>query len=171
MSSCTFQMSLWQAHVLLLRKLQQPYVQEFLLTTPYQITTLSLYTTLQWSIPLLLKSSESPSLNPAFLVTSGGLYREPIHFLFSLSAGKAAQHNLVSSFHQKFEPRIHIALIPISGVVKDDAKVTTAQAVAEEFWGLYVQKKGAGGKLQVEMEDPEYYDNIEGLRKMVEGES
>lgn len=56
-------------------------------------------------------------------------------------------------------------------MVSDDAKVTTPRAVAEEFWGLYEQRKGAGGKLQVEMEDPDYYAGVEGFRKHVEGEA
>lgn len=121
-------------------------------------------------MPHLLHSSKSDSLNPAFLVTSGGLYREPFPFLFSLSAGKASQHNLITSFHKKYEPRVHIAAVPISGMVTDDAKVTTPQAVAEEFWGLYGQPKGLGGKTSVEMEDPEYYGMVEGMRKQVEGD-
>lgn len=109
-------------------------------------------------------------MNPAFLVTSGGLYREPFPFLFSLSAGKAAQHNLIYSFHEKFEPSIHIACIPVIGLVSDDAKVTTASAIAEQFWKLYSQPKGTKGELSVEMLDPDYYEGVEGMRKMVEGE-
>lgn len=135
-----------------------------------QITTISLYIVLQWAIPLLLSTGESPSSNPAFLVTSGGLYREPFPFLFSLSAGKASQHNLITSFHKKYEPKVHIAAIPIVGVVRDESKTTSAKIVAEEFWKLYEQPKGMGGKCSVELEDPDYYDMVEGMRKQVEGE-
>lgn len=61
-------------------------------------------------------------------------------------------------------------MVPISGMVKDDSKVTTPKAVAETFWELYGQKKGAGGKLQIEMEDPDYYAGVEAFRKHIEGE-
>lgn len=97
------------------------------------------------------------------------MYRDPFPFLFSLSAGKAAQYNLVQSFYKKYGPQIHIACVPVGGIVKDDAKVTTAHAVAAEFWKLYEQAKGTEGKLSVEMGDPDYLLMIEVMRKQVEG--
>lgn len=134
-----------------------------------QMTTVSLYITLQWAIPQLLETSKSQSHNPAFLTTSGTLYRDPFPFLFSLSAGKAAQHNLMHSFHKKYEPQIHVAAVPVGGFVRDDAKVTSARAVAAEFWKLYGQAKGTEGRFSVEMEDPDYLPMVEGMRKQVEG--
>lgn len=136
----------------------------------FQITTVNLYVTLQWAVPQLLNASKVEDLNPAFLVTSGGLYYEPFPFLFSLAAAKASQYNLMYSFHEKFEPAIHFASIPVTGLVSDDAKVTTASAVAEQFWQLYSQPKGTKGKRSVEMTDPDYYAGVEGFRKMVEGQ-
>lgn len=133
------------------------------------MTTVNLYVTLQWAIPHLLETSKSQSHNPAFLTTSGTLYREPLPFLFSLSAGKAAQHNLMHSFHKKYEPQIHVACVPVGGFVRDDAKVTSARAVAGEFWKLYEQPKGKEGKISVEMEDLDYLPMVEGFRKQVEG--
>lgn len=98
------------------------------------------------------------------------LYRDPFPFLFSLSVGKAAQYNLMHSFHKKYEPQIHVATVPVGGVVRDEAKVTSAKAVAGEFWKLYEQAKGQEGKVSVEMEDPDYLDMVEGWRKQVEGD-
>ncbi|KAK5070371.1 hypothetical protein LTR64_000042 [Lithohypha guttulata] len=134
-----------------------------------KITTVSLYITFQWAIPHLVETSKSDSHNPAFFVTSGDLFRAPFPFLFSLSAGKAAQHNLVSSFHKAYSSQMHIAAVPIAGTVSDDAKVTTAQAVAEQFWKLYSQEKGKEGEMSVEMRDPDYESGVEELRKMVQG--
>jgi len=135
-----------------------------------RITTFSLYTVLQWAIPQLLETAKSDSYNPAFLTTSGGLYRDPYPHFFSLSASKASQHNLMTSFHRKYEPQIHLACVPVNGIVRDDAKVTSSRAVAAQFWKLYEQKKGVKGETSVEMDDPDYEDMIEGVRKMVEGE-
>ena len=126
--------------------------------------------TLQWAIPQLLEASKSEKYNPAVLVTSGFLYREPFPFLFSLSAGKAAQHSLLNSVHQKYEPRIHVASVAVGGLISDNAKVTTAQRVADEFWKLYEQPKGEKGQLVVELEDPDYYAGVEGFRQYVEGQ-
>lgn len=116
--------------------------------------------TLQWAVPQLLETAKSQPYNPAFLTTSGSLYREPYPILFSLSVAKAAQHNLITSFHHKFEPQIHFALIPIAGVVNDQANITP-RAVAEEFWGLYEQPKGTKGKLSVDMNDPHFLSMME----------
>ena len=74
------------------------------------------------------------------------------------------------SFHKKYEPQIHLACVPVNGIVRDDAKVTTSKAVAAQFWKLYEQKKGVKGEFSVEMDDPDYEDMVEGVRKMVEGE-
>jgi len=135
-----------------------------------RITTFSLYTTLKWAIPQLLETAKSESYNPAFLTTSGGLYRDPYPHFFSLSASKASQHNLMFSFHKKYEPQIHVACVPVNGVVSDDAKVTSSRAVAAQFWKMYEQKKGVRGENSVEMDDPDYEDMIEGVRKSVEGD-
>ena len=139
-------------------------------TDKLQITTVSLYITLQWAVPHLVETAKSPTHNPAFLVTSGLLYRDPYPVLFSLSVGKAAQHNLIQSFHKKYEPHIHVACVPVGGSVSDEAKVTTARAVAEQFWKLYEQPKGTEGKGSVEMYEPGYEAGIEQIRKAVEGE-
>lgn len=125
--------------------------------------------TLQWAIPQLLETSKSQAYNPAFLLTCGLLYRDPSPILFSLGVGKAAQHNLLHNFHKKYEPKIHVAVVPVGGFVSDDAKVTSARNVAEEFWKLYGQQKGSQGKFSVEMEDPDYLPMLEGLIKQVEG--
>ncbi|EME40874.1 hypothetical protein DOTSEDRAFT_74433 [Dothistroma septosporum NZE10] len=122
-----------------------------------QITVVSLYITAQWALPKLLDTSKNSSYHtPAFLVTSGGLYKNPFPNLFSLSAGKAGQYNLVHSMHKEFQPQgVHCALIVVEGFVKDDAKVTTARHIAEKAWELYDQPKEKGD-LDVHIVDPDY---------------
>lgn len=105
-------------------------------------------------------SSSAAAGKPAFLVTSGLLCKEPFPNLFSLSACKAAQQNLVHSLYKEYGPKgVHCALVIIGGVVKDDAKLTTSSKIAEEFWGLFSQPSGKW-ELEVEMLDPEYDDMV-----------
>lgn len=115
----------------------------------------NLYVVLKWAVPKLLEAGKG-SYNPAFLNTSGGLYKDPEHFLFSLSASKAGQYNLIESFHKKYEPQIHFAQISVRGIVSENAKVTTPKAIGEQFYKFYEQKKGSQGQLSVEMDDPDY---------------
>lgn len=118
-------------------------------------------------MPKLLEAAKG-SYNPAFLTTSGGLYREPEHFLFSLSAGKAGQYNMMESFHKKYEPQIHFASISVRGIVSDEAKVTNPRAVGERFYKFYEQKKGTKGQVSVELDDPDYNDQVRAFGKSLE---
>lgn len=142
-----------------------------------------MYTVLQWAVPQLLATSKETALNPAFLVTSGLLHRDPFPWLFSLSTGKSAQHNLVQSFHKKFDftastpelgqdagaGTVHIGAVVVAGFVSDKCAVTTARAVGETFWGLYVEKKGVEGRVSVEMLDPAYESDMSNLTRSMEG--
>ncbi|KAK4494929.1 hypothetical protein PRZ48_014285 [Zasmidium cellare] len=126
-----------------------------------RISVVSLYIVAQWALAKLVSFAESnPSATPAFLVTSGGLYKNPYPALFSLAAGKAAQYNLTNSLHKEFEPKgVHCALIVVQGVVADDAKVTTARNIAEEAWKLRGYPRGEG-KLDVVITDPDYVKKL-----------
>lgn len=75
----------------------------------------------------------------------------------------------MQSFHKYYEPLIHFSAVAISGIVSPEAKVTTPQAIAEQFWKLYSQKKDTRGQGAVEMHDPDYEASVEGMRKQVEG--
>lgn len=72
------------------------------------------------------------------------------------------------SFHQKYEPEIHIASIPVRGMVKDNAKVTSAIAIANQFYRLFDQKKGTKGEASVEMDDPDYDQGVAEMGKALE---
>ncbi|CAK3925222.1 Hypothetical predicted protein [Lecanosticta acicola] len=125
-----------------------------------RISVVSLYTVAQWALPQLVKVAEQGSHSPAFLVTSGLLYKDPFPALFSLATGKAAQYNLVQSLHKEFELKgVHCALIVVGGRVADESEVTNARNVAEEAWKLYSQPKGKGD-LDVVMLDPAYQEHI-----------
>lgn len=107
----------------------------------------------------MVKLTEGKSHKPAFLVTSGLLYKDPFPALFSLATCKAGQYNLVHSLHKEFEPKgVHVASIVVGGRVADDSEVTNARNVAEEAWKLYSAK--GDGKLDVTMLDPAYLEHI-----------
>ena len=117
-------------------------------------------------MPYLQKLAQSsPSSKPAFLVTGGLLYEEPFPQLFSLATCKAAQFNLVHSLYKEFGPKgVHCATVVVGGVVRDDAKVTTAAKVAEEFWSVYSQTKG-NWQMSVKVLDPDYDEMIRGRER------
>lgn len=74
----------------------------------------------------------------------------------------------MNSFHKKYEPHIHFASISVRGFVSDEAKVTTARAVAEQFYKLYEQKKGTEGEVSVELDDPDYDRQVAEFGKSLE---
>lgn len=125
-----------------------------------KISVVSLYAVVQWAMPQLLRLAASPDHNPALLVTSGFLYKDPFPQMFSLASCKAAQFSLLTSLHKEYEPQgVHCAAVPVGGRVSDEAEVTSARNVAEEMWKLYSQPKGKG-RLCVEMRDPDYEKHI-----------
>lgn len=109
-------------------------------------------------MPKLLKVKDTHK--PAFLVTSGMLYKSPFPAMFSLAACKAAQYNMVHSLHKEFEPKgVACGLIVVGGRVSDESKVTNARNCAEETWKLFSQERGQGD-LEVVMMDPAYLEHI-----------
>lgn len=81
-------------------------------------------------------------------MTSGGLYENPHHSYFSLSASKAAQHNLVLSLNQKYtEEGVHVAAVVVNGMVRPDDAVFSPKKIAEAYWKLY--EEGAKGEKSV----------------------
>lgn len=117
-----------------------------------------MYKVAQWAMPQLLHQRDS--LKPAFLVTSGLLYKDPFPQMFSLAASKAAQYSVVHSLHKEFESKgVHCGVIVVGGRVQDSSKVTNARNIAEETWKLYDQQR-ASGDLDVVMLDPDYLNHI-----------
>lgn len=99
----------------------------------------SLYTVAQWIMPRFLNDMAKGRLyKPTLLVTGGFLRREPYPPLFSLSAVKAAQYNLVCTFHKMFRKSgVHCAMILVGGFVSLEAERTNPKNIAERAWELY----------------------------------
>lgn len=73
-------------------------------------------------------------------MTAGFLHRKPVPELFSLSAVKAAQHNLVISLQEVYGPQgIHIALALVGGVVSPEAPNLNPENIAKIMWTMYAQ--------------------------------
>lgn len=73
-------------------------------------------------------------------MTAGFLHRQPLPELFSLSAVKAAQHNLVTSLHEVYGSQgIHIALALVGGFVSPEARNLNPENIAKSMWATYTQ--------------------------------
>lgn len=106
------------------------------------------YAVAQWAIPKLLAVKNTRK--PAFLCTSGSIYKDPVPEVFSLSVCKAGQHNLVHSMHKKYkEEGVYCGLVVVGGVVGDDHPQCNAENIANKTWALYEQ----GHDLEVEILD------------------
>ncbi|KAM3424473.1 hypothetical protein BST61_g6477 [Cercospora zeina] len=125
----------------------------------FRVIVVSLLMVAQWAMPQLVAAAKKEYYTPAFLVTSGGLYKNPFPQFFSLASCKAAQYNLVHSLHKEYGSKgVHCAAIVVEGKVSDDAKVTTARNVADKAWGLFEQP--APGDLDATLQDPDYLEFI-----------
>jgi NAD(P)-dependent dehydrogenase (short-subunit alcohol dehydrogenase family) len=79
----------------------------------------------------------------SILLTGGGFAFEPMPMLASLGIGKAALRNLALSLHAELAPEgIHAATVTIGGVVQPGTAFDPA-AIAEQFWRLHAQPRGA----------------------------
>jgi len=107
----------------------------------FRLTSLALYTTAQWAIPLLKQapSDNSPSL---FVTSTTQLYKEPLPSLVSLSMTKSAQRALVLSIHAIYGKDVHVALLSVGGIVSPEKKNLSADNIADKCWELYKQPKG-----------------------------
>ncbi|KAL0264995.1 hypothetical protein SLS55_000951 [Diplodia seriata] len=123
----------------------------------FKLAVSSLYTVAQWIIPRFLdmaKGSTQPGYKPTLLVTGGFLHRDPYPPLFSLSAVKAAQYNLVCTFHKMFRSSgIHCAMILVGGFVSPGAERTNPKNIAERAWTLYEQGPDAR---EIEIVEPDW---------------
>lgn len=94
-----------------------------------------------------MQSQLTVPYKPTLLVTAGLLPRQPIADLFSLSAVKAAQYNLVTSLHEVFAPQgIHIAMALVGGSVSTQAKNVNPTNIANAMWMLYSQDEAQWAK-------------------------
>jgi hypothetical protein len=94
-----------------------------------------------------LQSRPKTPYKPKLLVTAGLLHRQPIPGLFSLSAVKAAQYNLVTSMHEVFRPQgIHVALALVGGAVSPESRNLNSKNIADVMWMLYSQDEAHWSK-------------------------
>ncbi|OMP82051.1 hypothetical protein BK809_0006360 [Diplodia seriata] len=123
----------------------------------FKLAVSSLYTVAQWIIPRFLdmaRGSTQAGYKPTLLVTGGFLHRDPYPPLFSLSAVKAAQYNLVCTFHKMFRSSgIHCAMILVGGFVSPEAERTNPKNIAERAWTLY--KQGPDAR-EIEIVEPDW---------------
>jgi len=113
-----------------------------------KVSTTSLYTAAKWAMSHLTSFVNLKDRNPAFLVTSGGLFKDPWAPYFSLSLSKAAQHSLTMTLSQEFSKKgVHVAAVVVHGLVKPDSEFFSPAKIAETFWALYQQ--GAQGEKEV----------------------
>jgi short-subunit dehydrogenase len=125
------------------------------LETDLRVSVGSLYTVAKWAFPKFEAVRSDMTLKPSFLVTSGGLHRSPVPAMFSLSACKAAQYNLIESLHKEYSPNgIHSALVVVGGSVSDESPHCSPAIIAEKFWELYIQTQPLD--LSVELVDPDW---------------
>jgi len=87
--------------------------------TSSQTTTIALYTTSHWALPIL--TSLPASSHPSLLITSSLLPHDPVPFVFSLSLVKASQRNFAQSLALTY-PDVHIALLNVGGPVSWEDK-------------------------------------------------
>lgn len=106
-----------------------------------------MYTVAQWAFPQLLELANHPHYRPSFLVTSGSICQNPYPEFFSLSACKAAQYNMVTSFYKVYsELGLHCGLVVVGGRLRDQSINCNAADVATKTWELYCQPKGEYAK-------------------------
>ncbi|KAK3674270.1 hypothetical protein LTR78_005739 [Recurvomyces mirabilis] len=107
----------------------------------FELTSIALYNTAQWAIPLL-KGKSGSDRSPSFFVTSTtSLWKEPVPALMSLSMVKSAQRAMVLSLHAHYGKDVHIALLSVGGVVSPDKINLTPQHISDRCWHLYKQPK------------------------------
>ena len=91
----------------------------------------------QLVIPSMIEKKEG-----CIFFTGGGFAIEPMPAYTTLGIGKAGLRNLCFSLFQELKSKgIHAATVTIKGFVKPGTK-WDPDAIAEEFWKLYLQKPG-----------------------------
>ncbi len=107
------------------------------LVTDFKVNVAGLLTAVQAVLPGMQIRKEG-----MILVTGGHLGIEPHKDLASLSIGKGALINLVKTLAEELHPQnIHVASVIISGIINPEDEKYNPDAIAENYWELYMQKK------------------------------
>lgn len=89
-----------------------------------------------------LAANARKDTHPSFLVTGGGLYKDPQPQFFALAIMKAAQVNLAASLAKEYGPNgVHVGTVAVGGHVSPDSDVFSPAKIAESFWKLYRQDR------------------------------
>jgi NAD(P)-dependent dehydrogenase (short-subunit alcohol dehydrogenase family) len=119
-------------------------IRAYLTLTYTKVAISGLYTTAMWAMPHLsaLAANVRKDVHPSFLVTGGGLYKNPVPQFFALAMMKAAQVNLAGSLAKEYGPNgVHVGTVAVGGYVSPDSDVFSPAKIAETFWKLYKQEK------------------------------
>ena len=106
---------------------------------------MGLYTTANWAYPLFMESAKlkSPDFKPTFLVTGGGVYKNPQPTSFSLSLNKASQFNLAMSLAKTYEAEgIRTGVMVAKKIVTAEEKFHNPKHIASLFWNMYAKEEG-----------------------------
>jgi len=107
------------------------------LVTDFKVNVAGLLTAVQAVLPRMQIKKEG-----TILVTGGHLGIKPHKDLASLSIGKGALINFVRTLAEELHPQnIHVASVIISGIINPEDEKYNPDAIAENYWELYVQKK------------------------------
>lgn len=108
----------------------------------FKTMNIGLYVAATWAIPHLTAAAGRPGAHPSFLLSNGAICEHPIAGYFALSMQKAAQFNFTSSLRQVLGPKgVHVAVITIAAIIRDDHPVLNAKNIAEQYWKLYEQNE------------------------------
>ncbi|MFW9823486.1 MAG: SDR family NAD(P)-dependent oxidoreductase [Candidatus Thorarchaeota archaeon] len=107
------------------------------LVTDFKVNVAGVLTAVQEVLPTMKANNEG-----TILVTGGHLGIEPHKEFASLSIGKGALINLVKTLAAELTPiNIHVASVIICGLIKPEDEKYNPNAIAENYWKLYTQKK------------------------------
>ena len=110
-----------------------------------QVSTVGLYTTAKWAYPLLIANMKFKSSNykPTFLVTGGGVYKNPQPTSFSLSLNKASQFNLAMALAKTYEGEgVRTGVMVANKIVTEEEKYHNPKHIASLFWDMYAKEEG-----------------------------
>lgn len=119
-------------------------LQLLLLIPSAQVAISGLYVTAMWAMPHLtaLASSNDKSSHPSFLITGGGLYKNPRVTHFLLAIMKSGQVSLTGSLAKEYGPKgVHVANVAVGGFVGPDKGIFSPAKIAEVYWRLYEQQE------------------------------
>lgn len=85
-------------------------------------------------------------------MTNSILTDKPLSILLSLRTVKASQHNMVTSFNERFGKDIHFGLIKVNRPMSPEAKNLNSANIAASIVQLYEQEKG-GWELMIRIDE------------------